>query len=141
MKKNLFALCMLLFVCTLALLCSCCAEDAESSVEVIKDSSYFSDYSVEGESVAIKCIVTLKNKSDTAAVFEIYGDFSADKGTLLTDGVLKGTDAVSGDGSFTLRPNEEKTFTVIFSGTFAGTDQKKDRLLPEITVKSPNENR
>lgn len=137
MKKRVFAFCILFSAFVLSLLYSCGTDgNTECDIEVVKDGSYYSDYSVEGETVTIRCRIVLKNKSDTAADFEIYGDFSSDKGSLLNEGVLKGTDAGSNGGSFALQPNEGKAFDVIFAGTFAGTYQKKERMLPEITIKT-----
>ncbi|MBO4501838.1 MAG: hypothetical protein J5760_06305, partial [Clostridia bacterium] len=102
---------------------------------VVGSESWFSDYSVDSEIVTIKCRITLKNENDTTADFEIFGDFSADKGTLLTDGVLKGTDMGTNVSRFRLKPDEEKAFDVVFNGSFAGTYRKNDRLTPDIRIK------
>ncbi len=136
MKKKVFIVFALLTACAVFALNSCGAEKPDvNKITVVGSESWFSDYSVDGEIVTIKCRITLKNENDTTADFEIFGDFSADKGTLLTDGVLKGTDMGTNVSRFRLKPDEEKAFDVVFNGTFAGTDRKNDRLTPDIRIK------
>lgn len=108
-----------------------CADD----VYVDQENSWFSDFHIEADKVYITCHIELCNKSHARTV-RLYGVFSDDVGTLVTESVLPGfitDDFDSNDNSFLLAPGAQ-TYDVTFIGTFAGTEQKNDRLLPQILI-------
>lgn len=129
------------------LLCSGCKTQSSASAEdtvntisaedvyVNQENSWFSDFYIEADKVYITCHIELCNRSNIRTV-RLYGVFSDDVGTLVTESVLPGfiTDVLdSNDNSFLLEPGEQ-TYDVTFIGTFAGTEQKNDRLLPPILI-------
>lgn len=104
-------------------------------VYVDQENSWFSDFYIENDKVYLTCHIELCNKSNARTV-RLYGVFSDDVGTLVTEAVLPGyrTDASdSNDDRFFLAPGTQ-TCDVTFIGTFAGTEQKNDRLLPQIWI-------
>lgn len=108
-----------------------CADD----VYVDQENSWFSDFHIEADKVYITCHIELCNKSNARTV-RLYGVFSDDVDTLVTESVLPGfitDDFDSNDNSFLLAPGEQ-AYDVTFIGTFAGTGQKNDRLLPQILI-------
>ena len=54
----------------------------------------------------------------------------------MTESVLPGfvTDELDSEDNSFLLASGELTFTVAFVGTYAGTQEKNDRLLPEILI-------
>lgn len=127
------------------LLCSGCKTQpsAENTIETISaddvyvdgENSWFSDFYIEGNRVYITCQVTLCNTGDARTV-RLYGVFPEDVGTLVTEAVLPGfitDDFDSKENCFLLEPGEQ-TCHVTFIGTFAGTEEKNVRLLPQILI-------
>lgn len=103
-------------------------------VVLVKDESYYSDFSVENNTVRIYCKVVLINNSDSVQSFKIMASFESDKGKLIKSSELFGTDNSTGKDTFTLNPGEKGNFNVVFQDEFAGTNQKHDRNLPEIEI-------
>ena len=108
-----------------------CAED----VYVDQENSWFSDFHIEADTVYITCHIELCNNSNTRAV-RLYGVFSDDVGTLITEPILPGfiTDDFDSDDHSFLLASGKQTYDVTFIGSFAGTEQKTDRLLPQILI-------
>lgn len=108
---------------------------SEEAVYVDRAKSWFDDFSVDGDVVYITCHITLCNASQDRTV-RLYGVFPDDEGILVTESVLPGfvTDELDPDDNSFLLASGEDTFTVTFVGTYAGTQQKNDRLLPEILI-------
>ena len=127
----------LLSILSLALMSSCrtTVRDA-SGIQIVEEQSYYCDYSVSGEEVIIKCVLYIKNTNDYFVEFGINGNFPNDKGVLLMASHLNGIDSSTGNSHFVLSPYEEKSFEVQFIGAFAGTNQKNDRLLPELEIRT-----
>lgn len=131
MKKYLT---ILLTVVTFALVSLVSCADTES-VCVDKGASFFSDYSVDGNEVKIKCHVTLKNLSDSTQTVNLSAKLPEDVagGLLVSEDVY----ALNDDGSLTkyvVPPNSSIVVEVVFTGNFAGTNIKNDKRLPRITV-------
>lgn len=124
-----------------------------TGLEVVKDTSYFSDYKVDGEKVYIYCAVTIKNSSSEEKTFKLNALFNDDvklgliknsdlKGykanpdeiKLLINGDLKGSNIDLSNDAFTIGKKDSGTFPVVFVGEFAGTNKKHDRLLPTIEI-------
>lgn len=108
---------------------------SEEAVYVDRAKSWFDVFSVDGDVVYITCHITLCNASQDRTV-RLYGVFPDDEGILLTESVLPGfvTDELDPDDNSFLLASGEHTFTVAFVGTYAGTQVKNDRLLPEILI-------
>ena len=109
-----------------------CNIQKEPLVLIESDSSY-SDYTVEEDTVFIKCTVAVKNRSDKDIRFKIIGSFPYDEGTLLKEKNITAKDRFSENAVFSIGANEQRTYDVVFVGNYAGTDQKYDRTLPEIS--------
>ena len=108
---------------------------SEEAVYVDRAKSWFDDFSVDGDVVYITCLISLCNASQDRTV-RLYGVFPDDEGILVTESVLPGfvTDELDPDDNSFLLASGEHTFTVTFVGTYAGTQEKNDRLLPEILI-------
>ena len=131
MKKKLIA-----FLLTLCVLCGACGTADASSVVVQKDGSWFSDFEVVGEQVNFYCFLRLKNTGEQAQTVSIYGSFDADvHGGLVAESRLLAHDTSDlRETAFYVPAGTEIDVKVVFSGTFAGTAVKHDRLLPELEI-------
>ena len=99
---------------------------------ILTDASWFSDFSVQGNTVYLKCMLVIECVETT--VVRIYGSFPKDAGRLLTESLLPGgfgDDTAHLRDTSTLLPGQNE-LTVFFVGTFAGSAQKQDRLLPVL---------
>ena len=137
--KNLFCF---LLVFTICMTSGCGAKGpaaietiSEEAVYVDRAKSWFDDFSVDGDMVYLTCHITLCNASLDRTI-RLYGVFPDDEGILVSESVLPGfvTDELDSDDNSFLLASGEDTFTVTFVGTYAGTQQKNDRLLPEILI-------
>lgn len=129
-KKLLFVL----LVALCAVLCACTVQHADSEPEIDPDNSYFLDFTVEGETVVIRGHYVIWNRTDRARTVQLRGDFAKDKVLgLVKESTLLAADAETGDTAFALAPGKTE-LDVVFIGTFAGTEQKADRLLPETDI-------
>lgn len=97
--------------------------------------SWFNDFAVEGDQVTLYCRLDVVNASDHPCEISLYGDFADDvAGGLLKESRLPAHDVEDTTmTSFRLEPGENK-FQVVFLGDFAGTAEKRDRLLPAIEI-------
>lgn len=110
---------------------------APELAHVVDDASWYSDFSVQGDKVYITCVVTVA--CSEATELQIYGDFREDAGKLLKNPLLLGQ---LGDDSNRLQstaalPRGQTELRVVFVGDFAGTDQKQNRLLPQLYLVAP----
>jgi hypothetical protein len=133
MKKSVYSLTVLFLVVSMLMsLASCSRAD---QIYVDKSQSYFSDYEVEDDKVFIKCHITIENTFKDEKVVTLSAILPED----VTNGLLKNetAKALKEDGSemeFVLLPNTSNSFDVVFVGEYAGTNQKANRLLPEIDI-------
>lgn len=125
---------MLAAVGILLLMASCGRDSAR--VEICSDGSWLGDYTITGDQVDFFCTAKIKNTGSEEQKINLYGDFSEDMaGGLLKTGRLI---APSGrrsrrDGAF--RPaRESHAYEVVFTGEYAGTPVKQDRLLPPLEI-------
>ena len=110
---------------------------APELAHVVDDASWYSDFSVQGDKVYITCVVTVE--CSEATELQIYGDFREDAGKLLKNPLLLGQ---LGEDSNSLQstaalPRGQTELRVVFVGDFAGTDQKQNRLLPQLYLVPP----
>lgn len=103
-----------------------------SRTEIDHDKSFFMDFWVEAEKAYIECNLTIKSKMDYDVCIE--GHFPQDEGKLLKDRSIYAYDKETGSNRFKLVRGTNK-FTVVFVGDYAGTYQKSNRLLPDITIR------
>lgn len=137
MKKKLIAVLLLLCV-----LCGACGTADASDVAVQKDGSWFSDFEIVGDQVNFYCFLRLKNTGEQAQTVSIYGSFDADaRGGLVTESRLLAHDTSNPRSTaFYIPAGEEIDVKVVFTGTFAGTAEKHDRLLPALEIVSSDGN-
>ena len=104
---------------------------------VVNDVSWFSDFSVQGDKVYITCVVAVE--CSEATELQIYGDFREDEGKLLKNSLLLGHLGDDADDlqSTAALPRGKTELHVTFIGDFAGTDQKQNRLLPQLYLVPP----
>jgi len=117
--------------------CSAGSNSSESSslgsnIFLIKSESYYSGFKVKNDKVYITCYVTLENKLDIKQKVKLLANFPNDINKLLKSSTLPS------EKNVTLNPNSKGSYNVIFVGEFAGTNQKHDRLLPDISIKMIN---
>ena len=127
-------------ICAVLLLCiagviSACASGA-SGVVLRKEGSWFSNYEVVGDEVHFNCILRLQNTTNQAKAVAVYGKFDEDvRGGLVKESRLLAHDANElQTTTFYLAAGAEISVAVTFTGTFAGTAEKHDRLLPELEI-------
>ena len=94
--------------------------------------SYMLNFTVEEDTVQVRCVLSLVNQGTQVARIRLYGDFPNDVGKLLQEERLTGVIAASGEEIITLNPGTVRQVGVIFTGTFAGNAVKHDRLLPVL---------
>jgi hypothetical protein len=133
MKKYVYSLTVLFLVVSMLMSLASCSR--ANQIYVDKSQSYFSDYEVEDDKVFIKCHITIENTFKDEKVVTLSAILPED----VTNGLLKNetAKALKEDGSemeFVLLPNTSNSFDVVFVGEYAGTNQKANRLLPEIDI-------
>ena len=129
MKKYLATILLLVGV---VMLFSGCTQ--KNTVEIVKKESFYSDFTVEGNKVYIKCELAVDNSTGQEATVEFYADFPDDVNIgLLTSARLMGYQENGGTSEFSLAEGKQRV-VVVFIGDFAGTNQKHDRNLPNITL-------
>ncbi len=116
---------------TVMLLCSCLNGTAQNGLELNKDKSRFDDFSVISNMVYMDCFLTIDNKGTEDVTVKISASSQKD----VSAGLLKCADMCGFDeklvsDTFVLSSGEN-SLVVVFEGEFGGTEQKKDRLLPE----------
>lgn len=127
-------ICVLLLMCIAASVAACAPD--RCGVVLRKEDSWFSDFEVEGDQVHFKCFLRLQNTTDRAQTISIYGIFNEDvRGGLVKESRLLAHDTFEPKSTtFYLPAGAEISAVVTFTGTFAGTMQKYDRLLPELEI-------
>ncbi len=109
-----------------------CRKAVNNEIVLIKSESYYSDYEVKDNKVYITCYVTLENRLDEEQTVKLSAEFPNDVNKLLKSSWIDSKD------NLTLMAKAKDSFNVIFIGDFARTNQKHDRLLPEINIISMN---
>ena len=107
------------------------------SVEIVNETSFFSDYELKNDKVYIYCTVTVKNNLDTAQQIMIQGDFADDYlSGFVKDKILCAYDKDNLDNNmFIIMANSEQMLKVCFIGDWGGkVKTKQNRLLPEIQL-------
>lgn len=105
-----------------------------NKIAIDRKSSYFSDFSIEGDKVFFYCYLCIDNNTDSIARIQVSGDFSRDKKSGLIQERELVACSITGDSSvFELTPGRNM-IRVCFVGTHGNAYQKLDRLLPEITL-------
>lgn len=94
--------------------------------------SYLLDYTVDGETVQVRCVLSLVNQGSSVCRIRIFGDFPNDVGTLLQEERLPGVMGATNEEIITLNPGTVRQIGMLFTGTFAGKAVKHDRLLPVL---------
>lgn len=107
----------------------------KNDVILIEEESFFLDYEIIDDEVWLRCRVTLCNAGNEDRTVKLRADFSEDVKTgLLKDGTLYASDISGTECVCAVGAGETETVEVVFIGEFGGTNQKHDRLLPEIQV-------
>ena len=122
----------------------CSANNEKHALCCHKDDSYFSEFAVENGKTYIKCVLALENTGKEDVTVKLSAGLPRDVGKLVKEQALDGYilsvdlptadaewvgDAVEEEQILNLSPGTH-TVEVVFVGTFAGVNQKHDRLLP-----------
>jgi hypothetical protein len=104
-------------------------------LHILKESSFYNDFYIEGEKVYIECKITIKNNSNNERSFKLHGDFKED----VQLGLLKNENLIGyrqdlNTTEFTVDKKSKQFFTVTFIGDFAGNNKRYNRNLPKIRV-------
>ncbi len=94
--------------------------------------SYPLDYSVNGQEVQIRCVLSLVNQGSEAVRIRLFADFPEDVGTLLKDERLPAALGSTGEEIITLEPGTVREVGVVFTGEFGGTVVKNSRVVPDL---------
>lgn len=133
MKKGF----VIFFVFSLITFLCACSTATEEKPELILNqaNSWFNSFTVSGTQVQFHCTVSIENTTIQAQIVSLYGNFEEDvKEELVKEKMILGHRASDDTAAtFEVLPGNN-TYHVVFTGTFAGKDQKHDRLLPEITI-------
>lgn len=117
-------------VITVMLLCSC-QSGTQNGLKLIEEKSRLDDYSVISNAVYMDCFLTIENKGEEDMTVKISASSPEDvSGGLLKCADMCGLDEKLVSDTFVLSSGEN-SIVVVFEGEFGGTEQKKDRLLPE----------
>ena len=112
-----------------------CLFHDRSSISIVKDKSFFSDYCVEDGIVRIKCYITIRNTYNHEVMYKLVAKSQVDyEQGLLSESTLFAMDDGGNCLQYTIPPSSEKSFYVLFSGEYGGTNKKHDRLLPDIEI-------
>jgi len=115
-------------VLIMVLLCGC---GSTGQVKLNKEDSWFSDFTVDDGQVYMTCALVIENSTGGEVKVKITASSPEDvDGGLLQSTELTGKDERLSSDEFTLQEGEN-TITVVFVGTFGGTEAKQNRLLPE----------
>ena len=124
---------MLAAVGILLLMASCGRDSAR--VEICSDGSWLGDYTITGGQVDFFCTVKIKNTGSEEQKINLYGDFSEDMaGGLLKTGRLIAHPADDPAGTVLSVLPGEHAYEVVFTGEYAGTPVKQDRLPPPLEI-------
>ena len=104
-------------------------------MEICSDGSWLGDYTITGDQVDFFCTVKIKNTGSEEQKINLYGDFSEDMaGALLKTGRLIAHPADDPAGTVLSVLPGEHAYEVVFTGEYAGTPVKQDRLLPPLEI-------
>lgn len=118
MKRKYLILISLSIIITLLLL----SNKKTGNLQVIKKSSYFSNFYVERGKVYIQCEIAIKNNSNNDKKFKVNALLGDDmKLGLLKNKNLKGYNKNLTSDEFSIKKKSTLTKTVIFIGDYAGT--------------------
>lgn len=129
----------LLLISAIMLNVSCSADNSKNknAVSIVDSESWFSDFTVDNDKVYIKCEITLQNTADEKQKVKMAAVCPDDVELgLLKEEKIYAVDEQDKVKEFVINSNSGKSFNVVFLGEFAGTAEKSDRLLPEITIES-----
>ncbi len=105
------------------------------ALQIVKDESYFSGFSVKDDKVYIKCEIVVRNPFSIDKTFKFNAILKDDVELgLLKDENLKGYNEDLINNEFKIEKKYTSTFSVFFVGDFAGENKKHDRNLPEIII-------
>lgn len=122
----------LLIVCIATIIVSI---NSVEKVYINKDSSYFSDFIVENDKVYIRCSITIKNTYKADKTVILSANMTDDVNTgLLNEAKIYSLNEDGSISDFIIKGESQQTFNVVFTGDFAGTNIKHDKLLPDITI-------
>ena len=124
---------MLAAVGILLLMASCGRDSAR--VEICSDGSWLGDYTITGDQVDFFCTVKIINTGSEEQKINLYGDSSEDMaGGLRKTGRLIAHPADDPAGTVLSVLPGEHAYEVVFTGEYAGTPVKQDRLLPPLEI-------
>jgi len=105
------------------------------TVRLVSEESFFHEFFVDGQTVALRCALTLKNTSNETKSVYLYAYSPKDRSRLIKDGKLFAVDEEDKMVLFTIPPQATMVFEeMYFKGEFGGTKQKFNRLLPDILI-------
>lgn len=108
-------------------------------VEIDKQESFFSDFSIIKNNVDINCYITIKSTYSKDIKVKLTANMEDDFNSgLLKKAELLGINKANGEKLFQIPAKTTKSFDVVFSGEFGGNDKKINRLLPNIVVEIIN---
>lgn len=97
------------------------------------ENSVFQDFYVEGNAVHFICILEVQNICDQNMYIRITGRSQEDVDNgLLASPELIGNNVQTNDETFSIPASSTLKIEVDFSGTFGNTNQKADRLIPDV---------
>lgn len=153
MKKRFAALLYILFVFITINACNVRRVD-NNYIEINKDTSWFSDFTVLEDKVVFLCFYEIYNSSDKTVSVRLVGDFTKEQEVqLIQENSLQAiainiediskidTDFLSnaiweyennGD-AIKIEPGKNGFF-ILYVGTYAGNEQRPNRLLPDTKV-------
>ena len=121
------------FACLLCM-ASCLPACQSRNVQLNEEKSYFSDFKVENDKVYIYCTLFIENSADDEKIIELKATLNDDaENGLLKEAVIDGYSRDEATKNFTLQKGESR-IDVVFIGEYAGTDEKLNRLLPDIEI-------
>ena len=116
------------------LLMASCGQDS-ARVEICSDGSWLGGLYDHRGPGGLFCTVKIKNTGSEEQKINLYGDFSEDMaGGLLKTGRLIAHPADDPAGTVLSVLPGEHAYEVVFTGEYAGTLVKQDRLLPPLEI-------
>ena len=95
------------------------------------------DFYIQNNKVYIVGGVSIKNNTSEMQKYSLTATSEYDhENGLIKSATLEGYDDSLESNEFTIAGNETQTFTIVFVGDYAGTPQKGNRLMPEISIVS-----
>ncbi len=109
--------------------------NASEKVSIVEAQSHFSDFRVENGKVYIDCQVTINNPTNAEKKVNLSANIPDDVKTgLLKAAYVRVTDENGLEKTLVVPARSRKSYDISFVGEYAGTDQKHDRNLPQITI-------